>query len=144
MGIDVLIRLASTINDGNQQEVNQFETNGKLYLKDDEIYLRYKEGIDLGNTWTTIKWNPKQLDTVKIVRQGDIRAEQIFHKDFVHETFYYNTHGRFAMKTITRDIHIGGNDQQGDIKLVYQLFLNEQNAGEFSININFTEIANQN
>lgn len=142
MGIDILVKLASTINNGSQQEVNQFETDGKLYLKDDEIYLRYKESIDLGNTWTTIKWNPKQLDTVKIIRQGDIRAEQIFQKEFVHNTFYYNPHGRFAMKTITRDIHIGGNNQQGNIKLVYQLFLNEQNVGEFSININFSEIAN--
>lgn len=144
MGIDVFIKIATIINDASQQEVNQYETDGKLYLKDDEIYLRYREGIELGNTRTIIKWNPKLLDKVKIVRQGDIRVEQIFQKDFVHDTFYYNPHGRFAMKTITRDIHIDSNNQQGNIKLVYELFLNEQSVGEFSININFSEIANQN
>jgi len=145
MGIDVLIKLTSTINSANcEQEVNQYETDGKLYLKDGEIYLRYKEGSELGNTWTIVKWNPKHLDKVKIVRQGDIKAEQIFQKDYIHNTFYYNPHGRFAMKTITRDIQIAGNNQQGNIKLQYELFLNEQNVGEFNININYSEIANQN
>lgn len=137
-GLDVSISVNSNQKtfDGSIER-NDYLYTGKLYQKGNEYYLRYREFEELGNTWAIIKWNT-EAKAVSIIRQGDVKAEQLFKQDFTHQTTYRSPHGTFVFDISTAQLNIELlNEKEGRIYIEYKIDSSGQHIAEHKIEINF-------
>ena len=140
MAQEIKIKIKTRIKDVmGEIEENTFVTEGSLYEKENELYIRYKEQQELGNTWTVVKWEKAKRNKprVSLIRQGDVRLTQVFQEGIKQPSRYQTPHGALDMNTITKSVVIEQGSDKGAISLDYELEINNGNVGDYYVVISF-------
>lgn len=106
-----------------EENVIELTTEGKLYEKENAMYLVYDEtelsGMD-GST-TTVKLS---RDKISMKRFGVSNSEMIFEKGKRYVANYNTPYGNFDMEVLTMDMEFNINDaSKGDVFIEYHLSL---------------------
>lgn len=113
------------------EEASKLEliTEGKYYRKGNTYYITYKESEMTGmeGTTTTLKITG---DMVTLMRFGAINSQFIFQKGQRHTSYYDTAYGAFTISVFTNDMDVNISDSGGEIKVDYQLEIDNNKSGE--------------
>lgn len=133
----IMIKIKSEqINEYGEKDTMEFISEGKLYTKNNNIYLTYEESEITGmeNTTTTIKI---QNNEVVIKRFGKNNSTMVFDKDKKYISKYETSQGNFNMEIITTDINIDIKEENIiKIYINYQIRIDGLFEAKNTININ--------
>ncbi|HSQ33618.1 MAG TPA: DUF1934 domain-containing protein [Peptostreptococcaceae bacterium] len=133
----IMIKIKSEqINEYGEKDTMEFISEGKLYTKNNNIYLTYEESEITGmeNTTTTIKI---QNNEVVIKRFGKNNSTMVFDKYKKYISKYETAQGNFNMEIITGDINIDIKEENKiKIYINYQIRIDGLFEGNNTININ--------
>jgi uncharacterized beta-barrel protein YwiB (DUF1934 family) len=131
----VHIRIKSAFN----EETLVLEVQGELYRKQRNDFLRYKEpaSAEMGNTMTTMKLGPHE---VKIIRHGDVEAEQTYIPLAQTGGTYRSSLGILEMQAYTHYVHHQLVEGRGNVSWSYDLFVAEAFAGTYTITVEIQEV----
>ncbi|MCD1259976.1 DUF1934 domain-containing protein [Paenibacillus athensensis] len=129
----VRIRLESRSD--TDKSVQGYE--GDLYIKGAHVYVRYEEPLgEQGRTATLIKLERREL---RIVRQGDVQAEQTFVAGEKRVGFYQNEHGRMELEMHTHALENALEMGLGTVRWSYDLYVAGEPAGLFRVQLSIEE-----
>lgn len=131
---DVQIELTAKHRVDGDWEETTHSYQGKCVHKAAAWYLTYKEQVEgAGEVSTTLRLT-EQLIT--LVRQGGVSTRQQFAKGASTHSSYQSPYGSFAMETHTSKLRIRYEQElPASVELAYQLWMNEQYAGEHELTI---------
>ncbi|MBH0330693.1 hypothetical protein ABH14_12940 [Brevibacillus brevis] len=131
---DIKVKLTARHHvEGNWEEtIHSYE--GKRVQKASAWYLTYKEQMeDVGEVSTTLKLTDT---SITLVRQGGVSTRQQFEKGASTHSTYQSPYGPFAMETHTNKLRIRYEAEVPvQVEIAYQLWMNEQYAGEHELKI---------
>ncbi len=139
--INLIIENNQKLTHGGKDQL-EYHGEGKLYKKNDAIYLRYKEDIQgMEAARITIKIKEAE-ETVLIRRSGNKIGsfKQNFKAGESCEDFYHHVHGTVELKTSTDKLDCYLEEGAGEINIVYQLFIGGQKVGVNDLKISFQKI----
>lgn len=123
---EVLVIIKGMREDYQNSESVEIMTMGKLYYKNNHIYILYDEEQEDMITKNTIKMNK---DHVSVKRRGDIETDLYFEKDFPFITNYTTPFGHMEMCINTQQINVEDENDLIKVDIVYQLELNGMDLG---------------
>jgi len=138
----VLIKVNSRIrHTKGEEETLSSSYTGTLYQKGEEFTLKYQENAEeMGKTSTYIKWVAgNQPIKLTIIRYGETKMNQVFRSGSTERSQYQIPNGVMELETFTEQVAIQNTAGLGKITLIYQLKLNKQPIGFYSLVISFTE-----
>lgn len=105
---------------GEEPEVVDFMTEGKLYFKENATYLVYEESELSGmpNHTTTLKITDHAVD---MKRFGDHPTHMYFEKGKRHVTDYETEYGTFKIEMLTHVLTMQLGDLEGSISIEYAI-----------------------
>ena len=112
------------IKQNNEEQVVEFESIGKRYIKENATYLLFEEPVmelNQSNKVTCIL-SEKQ---VTIIRNGFTKMRQSYILNELSFGFYHTPYGQIEIHTITD--HYTYNDNELNLK--YQMLINDENVG---------------
>lgn len=118
--------------EGNE-EVVSYKALAQFQEKKDYHEIKYSDpAIDDKESYVMLKYNENEL---RIIREGSIKSEMVFQpRGSSFGTYEY--HGfNLDMKPVLRDFSIEDNL----IKVNYDLIINNQNTGNFDVEINILQ-----
>lgn len=131
---DIQVKLTARHHvEGNWEEtIHSYE--GKRVQKASAWYLTYKEQMEgVGEVSTTLKLSDT---SITLVRQGGVSTRQQFEKGASTHATYQSPYGPFAMETHTNKLRIRYEAEVPvQVEIAYQLWMNEQYAGEHELKI---------
>lgn len=131
---DIQLKLTARHHvEGNWEETcHSYE--GKRVQKASAWYLTYKEQMEgIGEVSTTLKLTDT---SITLVRQGGVSTRQQFEKGASTHSTYQSPYGPFAMETHTNKLRIRYEAEVPvQVEIAYQLWMNEQYAGEHELKI---------
>ena len=139
--INRIIENNQKLSHGGKDQL-EYHGKGKLYKKNNSIYLRYKEDIQgMEAARITIKIKESE-GTVLIRRSGNGIGsfKQNFKAGESCEDFYRHVHGTVELKTFTDKLDCYLEDGAGEINIVYQLFIGGQKVGVNDLRICYQEV----
>ncbi|KXG76202.1 DUF1934 domain-containing protein [Thermotalea metallivorans] len=133
---NVLLRIEGTQKsfDGEENTI-ELVTEGKLYQKENALYLVYEESeiSGLEGCTTTLKVSK---DRVSMRRFGTAHSEIIFEKGRRFSTSYHTPYGDFRMEILTREMEANISDtNKGDITIEYNISLQGMIESKNRLNI---------
>lgn len=129
----VNIRLVSTIRHPNvQEETINIEIKGTLTLKGKQYYLVYEEMQDQKKTRTTVKLGGQ---TALILRSGGVKMRLPFERGELQTGSYDTQYGTIIITTNTKHLHF----DDGHFQVEYELIINEEVAGTYTLELIYTE-----
>lgn len=137
-GTLVSVVMKTQITDGDQRQVNDLATEGRLYRKASGFYLQFKEDIqDVGPVNQIVKID--ENNAVTVIRQGAVSMKQLFLQGEKTEGVYRSTFATMLMETHTNRMNIEINEDEGigSVQLSYQLHMQSEYAGDYDVTINF-------
>ncbi len=137
-GIAVSVTMKTRITVGDESQVNDLSTEGKLFCKENGFYLQFKEEIaEVGTVNQIIKIDAE--NAVTVLRQGAVSMKQLFLQGETTEGVYRSPFGAMLMNTKTKqiDVKIVDHQQSGTIQLSYQLHIQSEFAGDYEVTITF-------
>lgn len=102
MEVNVNIVTKQYDENSNIDNIN-LDVVGKLYIKNNETYVVYKESSEGIETVTTLKISN---DEVSIKRFGSSNTTMVFRKNFKNTTKYKTPQGLFIIETDTKELDI--------------------------------------
>ncbi len=111
---------------------------GELYMKGGNVYYRYEEpeaSVSMGPTVTTVKVALADRQ-IKVIRHGGLQSEQTFRLDEPGIGFYQTPQGDLELETQTHDIGIQLVQGIGQVSWVYDLWVNNELAGNYKLQLN--------
>jgi uncharacterized beta-barrel protein YwiB (DUF1934 family) len=115
------------------------KVKGELYLRDEFVYIKYKEpDYEMGTTSTMMKLKPGYI---KIIRHGDVQSEQEF---LLHEKtygFYYTPQGRMGLETYTHSLLLQLKEGIGSVQWSYDLKIWEDETVAYALRLEIREQA---
>ncbi|MFW5873750.1 MAG: DUF1934 domain-containing protein [Bacillota bacterium] len=139
--INLTIKNDQKLSQGGKDQL-EYHGEGKLYKKNDAIYLRYKEDIQ-GIEAAKITIKIKESDETVLIRRSGNKIgsfKQNFKAGESCEDFYRHVHGTVELKTHTDKLDCYLENGAGEINIVYQLFIGGQKVGVNDLRICFQEI----
>lgn len=132
------------LNIKNKQEDNDkkldtidYQGEGLLYKKGKNFYIVYNDSSEgLNNVRTTVKINPVKK-RVKLIRPEPFRLYQIFEKNKKYKTIYRTPSGSFNLEFRTTDLEIKLADNNGKIRLRYEIRLGGEFISKNNLLINY-------
>ncbi|MDP4094127.1 MAG: DUF1934 domain-containing protein [Bacillota bacterium] len=104
-------------------------TEGKYYKKGDAYYITYKESKVTGMEGTTTTL--KVVDgVVTLMRFGSVNSHFIFERGQKHISYYDTSQGAFTVGVFANNVSINVNDNGGEIKVGYELEIDNNKSGE--------------
>lgn len=137
-GTLVSVAMNTQITDGDQKQVINLSTEGRLFRKASGLYLQFKEdNQDVGPVNQIIKIG--ENSAVTVIRQGAVSMKQLFIQGENTEGVYRSTFATMLMTTHTRKCHIDIKEDEaiGSVQLSYQLHMQSEFAGDYEVKINF-------
>lgn len=136
MEANININIKQVVKQNGEKETFQTNTLGTFHRRNSDI-IRYEETIDEQIVKNMLKI---EADGVKIHRTGALKT--VFHFVEGQETIsYYDTEaGRMTMRVNTLSIKHFINDQQGKLRIHYQLSDQTGLLGTYQFQINYKEI----
>lgn len=106
----------------------ELETEGKYYKKGSSYYITYRESevTGLQGTTTTLKVSES---VITLMRFGTINSQLVFEQGQKHISHYDTIHGAFTIGVIANTVDINVNDSGGEIRVDYQLELDNAEVG---------------
>jgi uncharacterized beta-barrel protein YwiB (DUF1934 family) len=137
-GLVVKLKFVTEIRDGHRKETVAFDTNGLYYEKGKNRYLTFQEPHEQGEVKTIVKMHD---DEVLIMRSGVVSMRQVYKKGQWTQGSYQNALGQFSMDTKTDNVLVQWSEKKkkGSLFVTYQLLLQGNEAGRYTITINFKE-----
>ncbi|MDQ1910990.1 DUF1934 domain-containing protein [Paenibacillus sp. GD4] len=136
--IPVQLTIEST-PEGGEPIVQRVQAD--LYPKEGCWYLRYNEpeSAQLGRTATTMRIDREQ---VRILRQGDVRSEQIFVPGGKRLGYYDTPQGKLELETATGELTIGlqGAAGLGEVRWSYDLTVAGESAGRYRLRLSVSAL----
>ncbi len=134
-GQQVEIRIASS----HQGETQVHTARAEMFRKSDTTYYRYREpdSSAMGNTVTTVKVGKSEI---RIIRHGDVSAEQTFTNNGKHNGFYHTPHTRLSLMTQTTQWKLAIDEAgYGQASWSYVLWIGDERAGDFKLRLSIRE-----
>ena len=126
-------RVRIRIESRSGSETTVQKARGDLYRKGDHTYIRYEEEPnELGRTVTLIKLEDNQI---RIVRQGDVQAEQTFLPGEKRIGFYQTPQGRLELEIETHELTSEAVHGIGITRWSYDLYASGTHAGTYRIKL---------
>ncbi|WP_053954779.1 DUF1934 domain-containing protein [Inediibacterium massiliense] len=121
--------------DGEENKI-ELVTEGKLYEKENAVYLVYEETEVSGmkGCTTTVKLSQ---DKIYMKRFGNLKSEIVFEKGKRYTTLYHTPYGVFDMEVLTKDMNYSITDaKKGGVQIEY--FINLEGITESQNKLNIT------
>ncbi|QOY37278.1 DUF1934 domain-containing protein [Anaerobacillus isosaccharinicus] len=137
-GTLVSVAMKTQITDGDQKQVIDLSTEGRLFRKASGLYLQFlEENQDVGPVNQIIKIG--ENSTVTVIRQGAVSMKQLFIQGEKTEGVYRSKFATMLMTTQTRKCHVDIKEDEalGNVQLSYQLHMQSEFAGDYKVTINF-------
>jgi uncharacterized beta-barrel protein YwiB (DUF1934 family) len=126
-------RVRIRIESRSGSETTVQKARGDLYRKGNHTYIRYEEEPnELGRTVTLIKL---EENLIRIVRQGDVQAEQTFVAGEKRIGFYQTTQGRLELEIETHELTSEAEQGIGITRWRYDLYASGTHAGTYRIKL---------
>ncbi|GMA69425.1 hypothetical protein GCM10025879_06710 [Leuconostoc litchii] len=134
---DVEIHLKTKIRQENEIERFDFQTTGKLFLKNNALYLRYTEVIEDQKTQIMFKFSDGQI---RMNRSGDIITKFSFVKSERIPALYQTPTGQMQLETLTTLLATDFDLKKlyGEVAIDYILYANQQVIGQYEVRLQFT------
>lgn len=133
------VKLVLTSRQGQDETVQSLQ--GSAMMRDGAVYIRYNEpeaGPTGGMTRTMVKITGEEL---KIMRHGDVEAEQTFRTGQRLPGFYRSPFTRFNLSTDTVKMDSRLDGVVGLVTWEYDLYVYEELSGHFVISLHIQEEA---
>ncbi|NEW07591.1 DUF1934 domain-containing protein [Paenibacillus sp. SYP-B3998] len=125
------VRIRIESRSGSETTVQR--ARGDLYRKGNHTYIRYEEEPnELGRTVTLIKLEENQI---RIIRQGDVQAEQTFVVGEKRIGFYQTPQGRLELEIETHELTSEAEAGIGITRWSYDLYASGTHAGKYRIKL---------
>lgn len=127
---NVIISVKGTQTYGNDDmNVLELVTEGKYYKKGKTYYITYKESEVTGmdGTTTTLKVAD---GIVTLMRFGSVNSQFIFQQGQKHVSYYDTSYGAFTIGVFANEVCINVDDSGGEIRVDYQLEIDNNKSGE--------------
>ncbi|RTE09635.1 DUF1934 domain-containing protein [Paenibacillus whitsoniae] len=126
-------RVRIRIESRSGSETTVQKARGELYRKGDHTYIRYEEEPnELGRTVTLIRLEAEQI---RIIRQGDVQAEQTFVAGEKRTGFYHTPQLRMELETETHTLVSEAVNGIGITRWSYDLYASGTHAGAYRIKL---------
>ena len=125
----------STKQYGENNNTDTMEVNavGKIFEKNNDIYLVYEEVEDGQKITNTIKISDKE---VSIKKFGNVNSLMVFREGYKHETKYRTPQGLFVIETETNKLIIDKNENNYiKLNIEYNISILDLFKGRNEINI---------
>jgi uncharacterized beta-barrel protein YwiB (DUF1934 family) len=127
---DVIISVkGSQISEDSDENVMELITEGKYYKKGDTYFITYKESEVTGmkGTTTTLKVADNM---VTLMRFGSVNSQFVFQRGQKHVSYYDTEYGAFTISVYTNQMEIKVDDSGGEIRVGYELEIDNNKTGE--------------
>jgi uncharacterized beta-barrel protein YwiB (DUF1934 family) len=137
-GLPIIVKFVTEIRDGSRKETVAFNANGLYYEKGKSRYLAFQEPHEQGEVKTIVKMQDSE---VLIMRSGVVSMRQVYKKGQWTQGMYQNALGQFSMDTKTDNVLVQWSEKKkkGSLFVTYQLLLQGNEAGRYTITIDFKE-----
>ena len=106
---------------------------GRWYRKGDHAFVRYEEtDPSLGRTATTMKYS---ADEIRIVRHGEIEAEQTYIPGRRLRGTYRTGQGMLALENLTHLIRTAQSQTEERIFWSYDLYIDDERIGTYELTV---------
>ena len=131
---EVLIEIKSIQKVGDQEDNVDVIARGTHSIEGEEHLLEYEEFDNETDdkTQNTIRF---QEGKAEVVRKGNMTGNLIFERGAKNETIYSTPFGDLNMDIITHDIQIDEKDEQINLKIVYELYAQNEKVSDHTINV---------
>ncbi len=138
MAIDVSITVKNLQYQDEQKNIIHQQTRGYLYPKKQAVFLQYEEDSEgLKGVKTTLKL---EKERVTLIRHGKVSMNQTFEKGLKHEGGYQTPYGNIPLITDTTDIEIAIGQDEGLIRIFYNLYLAEDLSSNNTLEIAYQKM----
>lgn len=138
-GKKVMITVQTTQTDSyGQTEKMEFHSVGQQHIKNNSIYLIYKESrvSGLADTTTSLRIEPQR---VTLNRMGQTQMKLVFVEGTNHQTTYATPYGNMGAEVFTNKVRVDLTEHGGSINLEYELILEREKIGDNKLLITFKE-----
>lgn len=118
-----------------EENVIELTTEGKLYEKENAVYLVYEESqiSGLEGSTTTVKL---AKDKISMKRYGSASSEMVFEKGKRYKAEYNTPFGTFGMEVLTMEMDYHINDaSKGNVYIEYHVSLQGLTESSNQLNI---------
>lgn len=117
------------VSDDREPNIMELVTEGKYYSQDGAYYITYNESevTGMNGTTTTLKVAD---GTVTLMRSGSVNSHFVFQRGQKHVSYYDTEHGAFTISVIANEVDIKVDDNGGEIRVGYQLEVDNNKTGE--------------
>lgn len=124
-GIPIQIHVHNEIQQGTDKETIEFWTTGEYSVKEEAIFISYKEEHDFGHVQSLLKISEKEL---YLMRSGAVKMRQRFIENEKTVSNYETQFGTFRLTTFTESLGISTNkaSNRGTLKVQYHLGFGEE------------------
>lgn len=135
--IPIKLKVKTTIYQDGDRQTTELITFGTLVKKETADFIQYDEVMEeVGTIATTLKL---AQDEALILRNGPVKMNLPLQKNKKRFGRYTTPYGIFDLVTQTSRYTYVPNENSGIIELLYDLEIQDQPAGQFSLNIEFKE-----
>lgn len=132
--MDVLLTVRSKVSDDSVVQTME----GVLYVRDGKWFYHYKEPeSEMGRVATILRLEP---DTIRLLRQGDIRSEQQFRQGVRLQGYYDTAHGRIELDTYTHELRMNVTDGLGLAEWSYDLYVNGEQTSYHQLSVEISAV----
>lgn len=130
MDKDVIISVKGTqASDSQDSSAMELVTEGKYCRKDNAYYVTYNESEVTGMKGTTTTL--KIMDgVVTLIRAGSVNSHFVFQQGQKHISYYDTEYGAFTIGVLANEVDVNMNDNGGEIRVGYQIEIDNNNTGE--------------
>ena len=129
MSKNVIINVKGIQTDlDNDASTLELITEGKYYQKGNNYFITYKESEVTGMVGTTTTLKVCE-GVVSLMRFGKVNSQFVFQKGQKHISSYETEHGNFTIGIYANNVDIDINDAGGEIRVGYQIEIDNQSNG---------------
>lgn len=136
---DVKIHLKTHIQHGDEKDSFELFSDGRYYEKGDSFFLKYDEVQEEGTIHTIVKI--KRDEEALILRSGAVKMRMVFKEGEELVGSYESQLGTLMITTKTLKLTHTANrvNNEGEIHLSYQLYMQGSPVGKYEMNISYKE-----
>lgn len=135
---EVLITISGLQEEIGPEGTVEVAVPGAYYKRGETHYIKYQQ-YDSDTDTTTDNMIKIKGDTVEMKRSGVVHSNMVFKQDTIHNSFYDTVVGSMAIETRTGKVLVEERDHSMDVKLEYELYMNEAFISNCEVTIHMEE-----
>ena len=137
---NVIIKIKGTQGLGNDKDVIELTTEGKLEALDDGYVLHYEEGEMMGEQTVHTKLTAIGDNQIILERSGDMSSRLVIEKGKRNSCFYSIPQGEITLGIYGKTVQNGLSHNGGSLKMEYTIDTNLQPLSENMVEIEVREV----